>query len=174
VHPSDLAVALTALGATVVTLASDGGRRRRVEDLHRLPGYEPQHDTVLEHGELITALELEPSATARRSTYVKVRDRASYAFALVSVAVGVDVDEDLTVRDVRIAWGGAAHKPWRAERAETALRGTTLTEERVRAAVDQELTSAETSEGTAYKVPLLRNTTALAFRRLVPGLEEER
>ena len=106
---------------------------------------------------------------------MKVRDRASYAFALVPVAAGVDVDETSgVVRDVRLAWGGVAHKPWRASRAEEALRGERLTEAAVRAAVDLELEQAATSAGTAYKLPMLRNTTALAFRRLVPDLEEGR
>ncbi|MEX0428310.1 xanthine dehydrogenase family protein subunit M [Nocardioides sp. DS6] len=178
VHPSDLAVALVAVDATVVSLTSDGERRRPVAELHRLPGDAPDRDTVLEHGELITAVELTPSAAARRSTYVKVRDRASYAFALVSVAVGLDLTDDLTVRDVRIAWGGVAHRPWRATRAEDALRGRALDERAVRAAVDEEIAAATTSAGTAYKLPMLRNTTALAVRRLVPEIaadaEEDR
>jgi xanthine dehydrogenase YagS FAD-binding subunit len=174
VHPSDLAVALVAGEAVVVTLGRDGERRIPVESLHRLPGELPEQDTVLEHGELITAVELPATATSRRSTYVKVRDRASYAFALVSVAVGLDLDDsDHTVRDVRIAWGGVAHKPWRATRAEEALTGVRLSEPAVRAAVDEELRSARASGGTEYKVAMVRNATVLAFARLVPGLTEE-
>ncbi|MEP9383957.1 xanthine dehydrogenase family protein subunit M [Nocardioides sp. KR10-350] len=171
VHPSDLAVALAAVDATVLTLTAEGERRIPAAELHRLPGDEPDRDTVLGHGELITGVELPPSAAARRSTYVKVRDRASYAFALVSVAVGVDLADDLTVRDVRIAWGGVAHKPWRATRAEDTLRGTRLTEDAVRAAAGEELRAADPGPGAAYKVPMVRNTTALAFRRLVPELD---
>jgi xanthine dehydrogenase YagS FAD-binding subunit len=170
VHPSDFAVALAAMDAEVVTLGAEGPRRFPFAALHRLPGDEPERDTGLRHGELITAVELRHSATARRSTYVKVRDRASYAFALVSVAVGLDLDESGVVRDVRIAWGGVAHKPWRAERAEEALRGRPLTEAAVRAAADAELQQARTSPGTEYKLPMVRNATALAVRRLVPEL----
>lgn len=173
VHPSDLAVALVALDATVLTLRREGERRVLVEELHRLPGDQPERDTVLDHGELITAVELPAGAAARRSTYVKVRDRASYAFALVSVAAGLDLDEETgVVRDVRLAWGGVAHKPWRARRAEDALRGERLTEEAVRAAAQEELRDAEASAGAAYKTEMVRNATALAVRRLVPDLEE--
>jgi xanthine dehydrogenase YagS FAD-binding subunit len=173
VHPSDFAVALAAMDAEVVTLGADGPRRFPFAALHRLPGDEPDRDTGLRHGELITAVELPRTATARRSTYVKVRDRASYAFALVSVAVGLDLDDATgVVRDVRIAWGGVAHKPWRAERAEEALRGRPLTEEAVRAAAEAELQQARTSPGTEYKLPMIRNATALAVRRLVPELPE--
>lgn len=170
VHPSDLAVALTAVDAVVVVLGEDGERRVPVNELHRLPGDEPDRDTSLAHGDLITAVELPASAVARTSTYVKVRDRASYAFALVSAAVGIDLDEG-TVRDVRISWGGVAHKPWRATRAEEALRGQRLTEESVRDAADAELADAASTTGSGYKVAMVRNATALAFRRLVPDLE---
>jgi xanthine dehydrogenase YagS FAD-binding subunit len=165
VHPSDLAVALTALDAQVVVLGVSGERRIPMTELHRLPGDRPDRDTVLEHGELITAVELAPSGAARRSTYHKARDGASFAFALVSVAAGLEMDGDI-VRDVRIAWGGVAHRPWRATQAEDALRGQRLTEESVRAAADVDLADAETSEQTAYKVPMVRNTTALALTRL--------
>ncbi|UDY22947.1 FAD binding domain-containing protein [Nocardioides sp. Kera G14] len=173
VHPSDLAVALAAVDASLVTLRSDGERRVPADELHRLPGDQPERDTVLDHGELITAVELSASPVYRRSTYVKVRDRASFAFALVSVAAGLDVDDSGVVRDVRIAWGGVAHKPWRAHRAEEALRGVRLTEEAVRAAAEVELEAAETTEETAYKATMVRNATALAFRRLAPELGEE-
>lgn len=168
VHPSDLAVALAAVGADVITLGPDGERRRPVGDLHRLPGDRPQDDTTLEHGELVTHVELTASALTRASGYQKARERASYAFALVSVAAGLDLDGD-TVRDVRIAWGGVAHKPWRAERAEAALRGAVLTEDAVRAAADAELAQAETDEGTAYKVAMVRGATALLLGRLAAG-----
>ena len=175
VHPSDLAVGLTAVDATVVVLGRDGERRIPIEELHRLPGDRPEHDTVLAHGELITAVELPPGALYAHSTYVKVRDRASYAFALVSVAAALDLDEASgVVRDVRIVWGGVAHKPWRAHRAETALRGATLTEDAVRAAADAELEGAETSAGSAYKTTMVRNATVVAVRRLAPSLREDR
>jgi xanthine dehydrogenase YagS FAD-binding subunit len=168
VHPSDFAVALAALDATVVTRGPRGERRIPVSRLHRLPGDRPEQDTVLEHGELITAVELRSSAVNRESTYYKARDRASYAFALVSVAAGLELDGG-TVKEVRIAWGGVAHKPWRATRAEGALVGAAFTEEAVRAAVDAELQDAVTDDGTAFKVPMVRNTTALVLGRLAGG-----
>ena len=169
-HPSDLAVALCALDATVVVLGPGGERRIPLEELHRLPGDEPFRDTNLEPAELITAVELSASPIAARSTYVKVRDRASYAFALVSVAAALDLDGD-QVRDIRIAWGGVAHKPWRAHRAESALVGSRFSEAAVRDAAEAELADADadlTGEN-AYKAPMVRNTTVMALTRLAEG-----
>ncbi|GGO77915.1 FAD binding domain-containing protein [Nocardioides deserti] len=168
-HPSDLAVALAAVDATVVVLGQDGERRVPMSDFHRLPGDRPEQDTTLAHGELVTAVELPATGTARRSTYRKARDRASYAFALVSVAAGLELDDDGRVRDVRIAWGGVAHKPWRAEVAEAELRGRFVSEESVRAAAEAELAAAVTDEQTAYKVPMVRNLTALTLTGLAEG-----
>ncbi len=165
-HPSDLAVGLAAVDAVVVVLGTGGERRVPLGDLHRLPGHHPERDTTLAHGELITAVELPLSELARRSTYRKTRDRASYAFALVSVAAALELAEDGTVRDVRIAWGGMAHKPWRAERAEGRLRGQVPTEELVRRAVDDELLVATPGDENTYKLALVRSTTALALRDL--------
>lgn len=172
VHPSDMAVALLALDAAVHVLGPDGARSLPLAELHRLPGDTPHRDTELAHGELITAVEL-PAASplSRRSTYRKVRERASYAFALVSVAAALDVDEDGgTVRDVRIALGGVAHKPWRAERAEDALRGAPATEESFRRAAETELAEARAQNGNAYKVPLARNTLVATLRNLTEGI----
>jgi xanthine dehydrogenase YagS FAD-binding subunit len=166
VHPSDLAVALAAVDASVVVLGTGGERRIPLVDLHRLPDGRPEEDTMLHHGDLITAVELPASRLARRSSYDKVRDRASYAFALVSVAAALDLAEDGTVRDLRIAWGGVAHKPWRARRAEDALRGAPLTEETARAAAEAELAAAATSSGNAFKVPMVRNATVRALLAL--------
>jgi xanthine dehydrogenase YagS FAD-binding subunit len=148
-HPSDFAVALAALDAAVVTTH----RSLPLTDLHRLPDVEPQHDTVLEPGELITAIELPP--TQARSRYRKVRDRASFAFALVSVAAARDGD------DVRLALGGVAPKPWRARRAEEALRGAELNESTILAALELELAEAQPLPGNAFKTTLvLRAVTA--------------
>ncbi|MER7073162.1 xanthine dehydrogenase family protein subunit M [Terrabacter sp. NPDC000476] len=169
VHPSDLAVAMAALDATVVVLGPDGERRIPFADLHRLPGDEPQRDTTLAHGELLTAVDLAPLSRTAASTYYKARDRASYAFALVSTAVVLDLDgtgPDARVADVRIAWGGVAHKPWRASRAEEALRGSTLTPASIRSALDAELAAASTTDDTAYKVPLVRRATTMVLLRL--------
>jgi xanthine dehydrogenase YagS FAD-binding subunit len=174
VHPSDLAVALAAVDATVLVLGRDGQRRIPAAELHRLPGDDAARDTVLGHGDLILGVELPASAHARRSTYIKVRDRASFAFALVSVAAALDLAEDGTVGDVRIVWGGVAHKPWRATRAEEALRGRPLTEQAVRAAAEQELEAAVATAGSEYKIPMVRNATAVALRRLAPELMEAR
>jgi xanthine dehydrogenase YagS FAD-binding subunit len=161
-HPSDLAVALAILDATVVVVGADGERRVPFAELHRLPGDRPDLDTTLGRGELVVAVELPSLGPAARSSYRKVRDRASYAFALVSVAAVLRLDGG-RVEEVRLAWGGVAHKPWRAQRAEQALTGQELTEEAVRNAVDVELADARTDEQSAYKPALLRNTTAFTL-----------
>ncbi|HEX6556730.1 MAG TPA: xanthine dehydrogenase family protein subunit M [Ktedonobacteraceae bacterium] len=156
-HPSDMAVAMVALDAIVRVLGPSGERTIPLVHFHRLPGNEPQRDTVLEHGELITAVDLPPLAFATRSHYRKVRDRASYAFALVSVAAAIDVADGI-VRDARIAFGGVAHVPWRARKAEAVLRGARATEEAFRRAADAELADAQPLRENAFKVPLARNT----------------
>lgn len=151
-HPSDMAVALAALDASVETST----RSLPLLDLHRLPGEEPERDTVLDHGELIRAVHLPPLPVARRSRYVKVRERASFSFAVVSVAAALHV-EDGTVADIRLALGGVAHKPWRAERAEEALRGAAASAESFARAADAELAQARPLRENAYKVPVARN-----------------
>ena len=168
-HPSDMAVAMVALDAFVNVHGPNGERRVPIEELHRLPGDEPQRDTTLEHGELITAVDLPPLAFASNSKYRKVRERASYAFALVSVAAALDV-EDGTVRDVRLALGGVAHEPWRATKAEEALRGEPANEANFRAAADIELEDTEPLRDNAFKVPLARNVIV----RMLLELSEER
>jgi xanthine dehydrogenase YagS FAD-binding subunit len=168
VHPSDMAVAMTALDATVVVLGERGERRIPLVDFHRLPGDAPDRDTVLEHGNLITAVELPASAVAARSAYRKVRDRASYAFALVSVAAALDV-ADGRIRDVRLALGGVAHKPWRATRAEDMLRGSQPTEPNFRAAALAELEAARPLPGNRFKVPMVANTMVAVLRDLAGG-----
>ncbi|GAA4615362.1 FAD binding domain-containing protein [Saccharopolyspora hordei] len=155
-HPSDMAVALAALDAVVNTEGPSGPRAIPLVDLHRLPGDEPQRDTVLEHGELITSIDVPLLGPSTRSRYRKVRDRASFAFALVSVAAAVDL-ADGVLRDVRLALGGVAHKPWRATEAEAALRGAEPTEEAFRQAADAELAAAQPLPGNQFKVPLARN-----------------
>ena len=165
-HPSDMAVAMTALDADVVMLGPDGERRIPIGDLHTLPGHHPDVETTLAHGELITAVELSSSHLTRHSTYYKARDRASYAFALVSVAAALELDEDDTVRDLRIVWGGVAHKPWRATRAEELLRGQTFTEDAVREAAAEELRDAVTTDDNAFKIDMVSNVTALVMKQL--------
>jgi xanthine dehydrogenase YagS FAD-binding subunit len=166
VHPSDMAVALTALDAVVQVQGIDGARGIPITEFYRLPGDEPQRDSVLEHGELITSVDLPRLPMAARSAYRKVRDRASYAFALVSVAAAVDVEGDM-IRDVRIALGGIAHKPWRATRAEAALRGSPVGTQAFRQAAEAELADAEPLRDNAFKIPMTRNTVVAVLRDLV-------
>lgn len=168
-HPSDMAVTMAALDAFVNVHGPDGERRIPIEELHRLPGDEPERDTTLEHGELITSVDLPPLDFLSNSKYRKVRERASYAFALVSVAAALDV-EDGVVRDARVALGGVAHKPWRATKAEEALRNEPANEANFRAAADIELADAESLSENAFKVPLARNVIA----RTLLDLSEER
>jgi len=156
-HPSDMCVALAALDAIVHLEGPQGGRTLKLVDLHRLPGEYPDVETELTPGELITAVEIPPLPFAARSTYRKVRDRASYAFALISVAAAIDI-EDGIVRDVRLALGGVAHKPWRAWAAEAALRGQPATEASFRAAAEAELTDATGLRDNAFKIELAKRT----------------
>jgi xanthine dehydrogenase YagS FAD-binding subunit len=167
-HPSDMCVALAALGAIVHLASADGERTVPLTGLHRLPEDHPEIETVLRPGELITAVEVPPLAFAAHSTYRKVRDRASYAFALVSVAAALDLDGD-TVRDVRIALGGVATKPWRAERAEDVLRGQPATPGSFRAAAEAELAAARPLRGNQFKVELATRT----ITAVLGGLRDE-
>ncbi|ATY13462.1 xanthine dehydrogenase family protein subunit M [Amycolatopsis sp. AA4] len=168
-HPSDMAVAMTMLDARVHVIGPSGERTLPFAELHRLPGDHPERDTTLEHGELITDITLPATSWSRRSTYRKVRDRASYAFALVSVAVGLSISDE-TIEDLRIAFGGVAHKPWRAKRAEEVLRGTRPSEDVFRAAADAELADAQALDGldggNAFKIPLAARTLAAVLRDL--------
>jgi xanthine dehydrogenase YagS FAD-binding subunit len=155
-HPSDLAVALTALGAVVRVEGPDGPREVPMPGLHRLPGHDPTQDTRLAPGELITAVELPALPFAARSRYRKVRDRASYSFAVLSVAVALDVAGGV-VRDCRVALGAVAHVPWRAWEAERVLRGAEATGETFDRAARLELDQAHPLPRNAFKVPLARN-----------------
>ncbi|HEU0315942.1 MAG TPA: FAD binding domain-containing protein, partial [Solirubrobacteraceae bacterium] len=162
-HPSDMAVALAALDAIVEVLGPAGPRTIPLGELHRLPGERPDLDTTLAPGELIVAVELPPLENAAGSGYRKVRDRASFAFAVVSVAAVLELDAGV-VADCRIALGGVAHKPWRARRAEAALKGAPATEASFAAAAQAELDAAEPLPENAFKVPLAR---AVIVRTLV-------
>ena len=167
-HPSDMAVAMAALDATVVYVTEDGEHRGPLNDFHRLPGDRPDRDTTLPRGALITAVEIPSPPEGARSTYRKVRDRASYAFALTSVAAEVVLDGD-TVANARIALGGVAHKPWRATHAEAALRGQPATEATFAAAADAELQHAEPVSGNEFKVGLTRGAIVATLTSLVEG-----
>jgi xanthine dehydrogenase YagS FAD-binding subunit len=156
-HPSDMAVALCAFDAVVHVRGRDGDRTIPLVDFHRLPEERPERDTVLEPGELIVAVELPSLPVAANSTYRKVRERASFSFALVSVAAALEVVNG-RVRDVRLALGGVAHKPWRATRVEEALRGGRADEGSFADAAALELEQARPLRDNAYKVELARAT----------------
>jgi xanthine dehydrogenase YagS FAD-binding subunit len=161
-HPSDMCVALAALDAAVQLEGPEGPRAVAFTDFHRLPDGHPEIETILKPGELITAVRLPPLPFAKRSTYRKVRDRSSYAFALVSVAAAVDLAEDRTIRDLRIALGGVAHKPWRAFKAEAALRGKAAGTAQFRAAAEAELADAVPLRDNGFKIELaIRTITAV-------------
>jgi xanthine dehydrogenase YagS FAD-binding subunit len=167
-HPSDMAVAMAALDADVLFVDADGEHRIPLTEFHRLPGDRPEQDTVLPPGSLITAVEIPPPPDGARSTYRKVRDRASFAFALTSVAAELVVD-DGTVTSARIALGGVAHKPWRAHRAEAALTGHPATEDSFRRAANDELAQAEPLPGNEFKVELTRRTIVATLSALTEG-----
>jgi xanthine dehydrogenase YagS FAD-binding subunit len=167
-HPSDMGVALVALDAVVHLRSASGERTVALSDLHRLPGDRPDVETVLQPGELITAVQVPPSDLAAHSTYRKVRDRSSYAFALVSVAAALELDGDV-IADARLALGGVAPKPWRAWRAEETLRGRPATDTTFLQAADAELADAHPLAGNAFKVDLARRTIAAVLQQLTEG-----
>ena len=154
-HPSDMAVALRALDASVVIEAVDGARAIPLADLYRLPGDRPDIETNLPYGALIVAVDVPAPLDGVRSSYVKVRDRASFGFALASVAAVLRV-VDGHVADVRLALGGVAPIPWRAQIAEARLVGAPAEPDRFRAAIDAELAGAQPRPENAFKVTLVR------------------
>jgi xanthine dehydrogenase YagS FAD-binding subunit len=166
-HPSDFAVPLVAADAVVVARGEAGERRVPISELYRLPGETPHVETSLRPGELITAIEVPVGDVTARSRYVKVRERASYAFAIGSVAACLVV-RDGTVDDVRLAWGAVAPVPWRARRAEEVLRGRAADGESFRAAAEAELEEARPRRDNAYKLPLLRNLVVSVLEELAP------
>ena len=165
-HPSDMAVAMLALGATAVTLRP-GGERRRIPsaDLHRLPGNTPHIETVLTPGELITAIELPPPVAGARQTYRKVRDRASYAFALVSVA-GVVAVEDGRIAHAALAFGGLGTVPWRDGAVEAVLVGEAPSDALFARAADLLLADARGHGDNDFKIPLARRVLIATLREL--------
>ncbi|MEK2479362.1 MULTISPECIES: FAD binding domain-containing protein [Streptomyces] len=154
-QPSDMAVALAALDATVCLHGPEGERTVPATEFHRLPGDSPERDTEIRLGELLTAVELPPARPGARSRYRKARDRASFAFALASVAAVLTV-RDGTVEHAALAFGGLAHRPWRARAAEAVLRGAPATEEHFARAADAELAAAAPLRDNGFKVPLAR------------------
>jgi xanthine dehydrogenase YagS FAD-binding subunit len=164
-NPSDFAVPLAAFDAVVHARDSDGDHEIPLAEFYRSPGDEPQRDTTLPPGALITAVVLPSSPLATGSVYRKIRERASYAFAIGSIAAAIDVDDDV-VHDVRIALGAVAPMPWRARAAERALVGRHATPETFRDAADAELADARPLRDNAYKVPLIRNLIARTLTEL--------
>lgn len=161
-HPSDMCVALAALAARVHVEGRGGARVIEFADFHRLPGDAPQRDNQLADDELITAIELPADHLARHSHYLKIRDRASYAFALVSVAAALELDGDEII-DARLALGGVAHKPWRDRAVEALLIGRTVSRETFSAAADALLQDAEPLEHNGFKVKLARRAIIRAL-----------
>jgi xanthine dehydrogenase YagS FAD-binding subunit len=154
-NPSDMSVALAALGALVHIAGPSSERTVALTDFHRLPGNTPHIDTNLDAGELITAVELPPRAFVQNYSYLKIRDRLSYAFALVSVAVALELEGD-TISEARVAVGGVAHKPWRSPDAEEALRGQTATTDHFSRAADLLLRGARAYTHNGFKIELAR------------------
>ncbi|PGH47322.1 FAD-binding molybdopterin dehydrogenase [Streptomyces sp. Ru87] len=165
VHPSDLAVALRALDATVHTLGPDGPRSIGIAGFHRAPGTTPHRENALRHGELVTAVEVPLPAPGVRSRYLKVRDRASFEFALVSAAAVVRMD-GRTVREVALAFGGVAPLPWRSAEAEAALRGRALTDTTIGEAGEALVGRARPRGENAFKVELVRRALRDVLDRL--------
>jgi xanthine dehydrogenase YagS FAD-binding subunit len=153
VHPSDMCVALAVLEAVVHVTGPRGDRTIPLAEFHRLPGDTPQRDTNLEPDELITAVELPARGFAGHYTYLKIRDRLSYAFALVSVAVGLELDGQ-TIKDARFALGGVAHKPWRNAQAEASLRGQPAEQASFARTADIVLREAKRFGGNEFKIDL--------------------
>ena len=164
VNPSDMSVALAALDAVVRVRGPQGERRIAFTDFHRLPGETPQQDTNLGAGELITAIDLPPSPFAEHAHYLKVRDRASYAFALVSVAAALDLRGG-AVRNARVVLGGVAHKPWRSIDAENALIGKPLNAASLQDAAAVALHGARPYRHNAFKVELARRALIRALQK---------
>ncbi len=166
VHPSDMCVALAALDAVVHVSGPGGERRIAFDQFHQLPGDTPDIDTALAPDEIITAVELPAQGYAKHHSYIKVRDRQSYAFALVSVAAGLEMDGD-TIRAAGVALGGVAHKPWRDREAEALLIGKKADDASFQAFADAVLRDAQPLEHNAYKINLARRTILRALQRAV-------
>jgi xanthine dehydrogenase YagS FAD-binding subunit len=165
VHPSDMAVALAALDAQVLVQNPSGQQKRLTfDEFFRLPGDAPEKDNNLQHGDLITGIELPANNFADHSYYAKVRDRSSYAFALISVAAGLQLSGN-QISDVRIAMGGVAHRPWRALTAEKMLKGKAATEANFKAAAEAEMAAAKPHEYNKFKVKLGKRAIALALNK---------
>lgn len=169
VHPSDMCVALAALDAVVKVQGTDGKERMiPFAEYHRLPGDSPQKDNTLNPGELITSIEIPKNNFANTSYYLKIRDRASYAFALVSVAAAVEMG-GTHIKQARIALGGVAHKPWRASEAEKFLAGKEATEANFKQAAELEMKGAKPLEHNMFKLVLGKSAIVRALMQAKTG-----
>ena len=173
VHPSDMCVALAILEAKIHVRGAAGDRVIAFANFHRLPGETPQRDTNLNAGEIITAVELPPQGFAKNYTYLKIRDRLSYAFALVSVAVGLELDGDI-IKEGRFALGGVAHKPWRDPQAEAALRGQPANAATFALAADVLLRGAKGYGYNTFKIELARRCITRALTQAALGTPQSR
>ena len=167
-HPSDMCVALAMLDSKVHVSSASGDRVIAFAEFHRLPGETPQRDTNLNAGEIITAVELPPKGFATNYTYLKIRDRLSYAFGLVSIAVGLELDGD-AIKEGRFALGGVAHKPWRDPQAESALRGQPANAATFAHAADVLLHDAKGYAHNAFKIDLARRCIVRALTQAARG-----
>jgi xanthine dehydrogenase YagS FAD-binding subunit len=163
VNPSDMNVALVALDAIILVSGFKGDRKIAMSDFHRLPGQHPELDTTLDRREVITGITIPDNGIAKNTTYLKVRDRSSYAFALISVAAGLEMDGD-TIKDVRLAMGGVAHKPWRLTEAEQLLKGKPATVANFKAAAEVAMKGAKAYEHNAFKLKMAPNTIIQALK----------
>ena len=168
VHPSDMCVALAVLEASVHVTGPRGERVIALTDFHRLPGDTPQRDTNLEADELITAVEVPPQGFSTNYTYLKIRDRLSYAFALVSVAVGLELNGS-KIKEARFALGGVAHKPWRNAAAEASLSGQSASEAAFAKAADIVLRDAKGFGHNTFKIDLARRAIVRALSQAARG-----
>ena len=167
-HPSDMCVALAALAADVHVTGPNGTRTIPLVEFHRLPGDTPERDTNLRRDEMVVAVELPSAGFARNYSYLKIRDRLSYAFALVSIAAALEVDGD-TIKEARVALGGVAHKPWRVPAAEAALRGAPATEESFAKAADILLQGAKGYGHNTFKIDLARRGVVRTLTQAARG-----
>jgi xanthine dehydrogenase YagS FAD-binding subunit len=167
-HPSDLCVALAALDATVHVTGPAGERAIAFAEFHRIPGDTPQHDTTLQRNEIVTAVELPATGFAANYSYLKIRDRLSYAFALVSIAAALEI-EGGTIKEARLALGGVAHKPWRDTAAEAALRGQAANEATFAHAADLLLRDAKGYAHNSFKIELARRGIVRTLTQAAQG-----
>jgi xanthine dehydrogenase YagS FAD-binding subunit len=167
-HPSDMCVALAALEAKVHVMGPAGARAIAFAEFHRLPGDTPQQDTNLRRDEIVTAIELPANGFAANYTYLKIRDRLSYAFALVSIAAALDLDGD-TIKEARVALGGVAHKPWRSVEAEAALQGQPAAAASFAKAAELLLRDARGYGHNDFKIELARRGIVRALTQAARG-----